>query len=216
MRAKEDETMKVHGMNLVFKMVGGSIAIYVAMAACSASGGPATGFGPPGSSKPSGSSGGTSVTNPVPTASADSTQSGSRLKAMYNVGSDGSKTFVTFHDTQLNADCSFGGASDGSTRCLPSGAQVGGFFSDPQCSQPLGFAATGCVTPVYAVQYETICRISIKIFPVTGTFNGSVYTGNATSCTAYLPVAANPSDSFYNLGPEVSPSSFVQATLQAD
>jgi len=49
--------MKVHGMNLVFKMVGGSIAIYVAMAACSASGGPATGFGPPGSSKPSGSLG---------------------------------------------------------------------------------------------------------------------------------------------------------------
>ena len=212
--------MEVHGMNLVFKMVGGSIAIYVAMAACSASGGTATGFGPPGSSKPSGSSGssgGTSVTNPVPTASADSTQSGSRLKAMYNVGSDGSKTFVTFHDTQLNADCLFGGASDGSTRCLPSGAQVTGeLFSDPQCSQPLGIAATGCVTPVYAVQYETTCSGNQKkIFPVTGTFNGSVYTGNATSCTAYSPAVVS-SYSFYNLGPEVSPSSFVQATLQAD
>ena len=206
-------------MNSALKMIGGSITIYVAMAACSAGGGVATGFGSPGSSKPSGSSGssgGTSVTNPVPTASADSTQSGSRLKAMYNVGSDGSKVFASLHDSQLNVDCSFEGASDGSTRCLPSGAQAGGFFSDPQCSQSLGFAAIGCVTPVYAVQYETICRISIKIFPVTGTFNGSVYTGNATSCTAYLPAAANPSDNFYNLGPEVSPSSFVQATLQAD
>ena len=207
-------------MNSALKMIGGSITIYVAMAACSASGGTATGFGPPGSSKPSGSSGssgGTSVTNPVPTASADSTQSGSRLKAMYNVGSDGSKVFASLHDSQLNVDCSFGGASDGSTRCLPSGAQVGGeFFSDPQCSQALGFVGSqGCVTPVYAVQYETICRISIKIFPVTGTFNGSVYTGNATSCTAYSPAVVS-SYSFYNLGPEVSPSSFVQATLQAD
>jgi hypothetical protein len=57
------------------------------------------------------------LTDPVTEASAAPNQSGSRLKAKYYVGSDGSKTFTGMHDSMLNVDCNFIQASDSTTRC---------------------------------------------------------------------------------------------------
>src|SRR5262245_27196823 len=61
-------------------------------------------------------------------------QSGSRLKARWIVGTDGSRQFLSWHDSQLNADCTFASASDGSLRCLPVGLQESG-FRDAECTQ---------------------------------------------------------------------------------
>ena len=98
------------------KMIGGSIAVYVIMAACSASsgtivppqgddGGQVGGNSSSGGAASDGSGGGALAdgargildawTDPVTTASADTTQSGSRLKLQYYVGSDGSKVRPT-------------------------------------------------------------------------------------------------------------------------
>jgi hypothetical protein len=239
------------------RLVGGSIAVYVIMAACSAASGP-NGFTPSGQAQGHGSSGGTSsggtssgstpedgsggaiddgsgtgsahdgmasgssgildaFTDPVPTASADSTQSGTRLKASYYVGSDGSKTFSTMHDNQLNVDCSFATASDGTIRCLPTGgASVGSYYADSGCSQALAYAYVPCgSTPSYATQYlgsSGRCNGYMShLFPVSGAFSGTVYSGAPSSC-----VATTTPYSVYSIGSELAPSTFVQATVQTD
>src|SRR5258708_29782926 len=82
------------------KVLVGSITVYAAMAACSSASSP-----------------------PVPSALADVNAGGTRLKANYYAGSDGSQQFLsTFHDAQRNEDCAFAIAADGTTRCLPTAA----------------------------------------------------------------------------------------------
>ena len=251
------------------RMVGGSIAVYVIVAACSAASGP-NGSAPGGQAQGDGSSGGGSsgsaaddgasggaiddgsgsgaahdgtasdsanildaLTDPVPKAGADTTQSGTRLKASYYVGSDGSKTFFTMHDSQLNVDCGFVTASDGTTRCMPlaNAVNVGQFFSDSGCSQALAYTSTACSTTThYAIQYLSNsggCGYSYHAYTVSGAFAGTVYNGTPSSCTA-LSSAADASAysrdlatafstySFYAIGSELPPSTFVQATVQTD
>lgn len=131
-------------------LVSGGL-IYVVMAACSASsdgGGPVAGTGQDagqldGATGADGSGDGAggapdamgdaladgskdssildALTDPVPDALADVTTSGSRLKAKWIVGADGSKQFRNWYDSQLGHDCYFNPASDGQTRCLPYG-----------------------------------------------------------------------------------------------
>lgn len=81
------------------QMLGGSILIYVIMAACS------------GAERP-GLLGGTSVSE----AKADGNASGTRLKVKRYAGADGSSLLVSLHDSQLNVDCGFSTAADG---CAP-------------------------------------------------------------------------------------------------
>lgn len=94
-------------------------------------------------------------------------QSGSRLKAKYVMGSDGSKQYTlsaneidaidfppfvggvntrgvqqVWYDSMLMADCVFYTAADGKQRCLPGRAYsptspFGVMFSDNQCTQPI-------------------------------------------------------------------------------
>jgi len=45
--------------------------------------------------------------------------SGSRLKAHYFVGADGSRQFRAWYDSQLDILCDWARATDGKTRCLP-------------------------------------------------------------------------------------------------
>jgi hypothetical protein len=120
------------------KILVGSFTVYGAVVACSAAGGG----------------------QPIASAMADINSGGSRLKANYYAGSDGSQQFLaTFHDTMRNEDCAFSTASDGTIRCLPiaggaSGATVSEYsvyYADAACTQPVVAVSdcTGNTTPTY-------------------------------------------------------------------
>lgn len=77
-----------------------------------------------------------SVMNPVPEAKAET--SGSRLKAQYLVGEDGSRQFSNWLDTQLQTSCTFQKDAAGTMRCFPSStAPHLGWFMDAECTQPV-------------------------------------------------------------------------------
>lgn len=109
------------------RLVGGSVVVYVAMAACGAVddvaklGGhdAATGDGHSSSGDTSGGLDASewidaiadavadAVVNPVADASADPNTSGSRLKAEYLVGADGSKQFLQWWDSGRSEVCDY-------------------------------------------------------------------------------------------------------------
>ena len=223
------------------KLLGGSSVVYTIVAACAASvpvnaspsdGGNEDESTAGGSSGGSGSgsrtdgSGGPSIidafTDPVPSASADVNQSGTRLKAKYYAGADGSKAFQGWHDSQLNLDCGFTTAADGVARCLPSGAGTGGLWVDATCTQPLAQMAKGCAATYAIVVAPPTCGVPgpVHVHTLGAIFNGTsaYYTGTGT-CTAY-PAAAlttlGMTNDLYSVGAEMPASSFLQATLQTD
>jgi hypothetical protein len=83
---------------------------------------------------------GGALPSPVSVALADT--SGTRLKASYTVGSDGSKLFDAdaVYDSQLGVDCSFSIAADGQTRCPG--------IQDANLQKPIVFSDAACTTPV--------------------------------------------------------------------
>jgi hypothetical protein len=192
-----------------FYILGGSLLVYVVMAAC----GPALQRTP---QSPPGSDLGFAwdLLNPTAPAHADS-QSGSRLKIRYYAGSDGSKQFVTWLDSQLNQLCSFQTAADGVVRCLPSDAVGGGrFYADDACTVHLG-AAGNCDTLRYAAiaDSQSGCAApGMHIYPIGKPYTGQVYNG-ASGCTPFTTTSGT---LFFNLGAEVAPTTFVSATLQTE
>ena len=125
----------------IVRLVVGSVAVYVIVAACSANEGntpsavkngtAATG-GTTNANGGTNSNGGsllTAITNPIPDAAAQAATSGTRLKASYYVGADGSKEFIGLYDSQLGVNCSFYSASDGTSRCMPWETELLGLFS---------------------------------------------------------------------------------------
>ena len=227
------------------KLLFGSVVVYGAIAAC-ASGGTMSPFdttsGSGSSSGDNGSDGSGSsgastgddsgggglldaLTNPVPAANADTTQSGSRLKAKYYAGSDGSKQFAGWHDSMLNVDCGFSPASDGTTRCVPSGATTQLFFSDSGCAQALAYIpATGCNSPPYALvtvpasATPGCASYFERVLQVVGAYSGAIYTGTPANCSEQPDGGAiwRATYAFYTVGSEVAPSTFVAATVQTD
>ncbi|NUP11492.1 MAG: hypothetical protein HOW73_36060 [Polyangiaceae bacterium] len=89
-----------------------------------------------------------STGNGQPQNQGDGFVSGSRLRARFIGGADGSKQFLGFHDDERDEDCSFSTASDGKLRCVPpsSGASL---FVDAQCNQPVVLVTVGCDPPKY-------------------------------------------------------------------
>jgi hypothetical protein len=115
--------------------------------------------------------------DPVPNAIADS---GSRLKARFLKGDDGTKDYQLINvmavngvdnhiyaegrylDSMRNEDCAFSTAADGAMRCLPIGAFEAGTlstFKDSSCTQPIvGFTTPppGCpfTPPAYVTTWD--------------------------------------------------------------
>ena len=73
-------------------------------------------------------------------------ESGTRLRARIQSGTDGSQRFVGWHDSTLGIDCAELPSMDGKKRCLPAGAQyTKGYYLDTACSQPVAlFSGTAC------------------------------------------------------------------------
>lgn len=228
-------------VNEAARLLGGSIAIYVVMAACSAASGPQGSTSNDGGV--SGSSGGMqgdgsgsildALTDPTPEANADPTQSGTRLKVQYYAAADGSKQTAGMFDSQLNVQCYFGKASDGKIRCLPIPsssavtATTGGFYADANCSQALGVTIGACAqTPtvinVTATDNST-CTTTSTNYQAGAQFTGPLYQLSSSTCTAvsaaYQSTLVSEGWKFYALGAQIQPpdpSQYVEATLQTE
>lgn len=87
----------------------------------------------------------------VPVAEARAAENGSRLKARWYVGADGSRQFISWQDTELNAECTFTAGTDGILRCTPPiTAYENLFFSNAGCTERLVFEP-GCAPKSTAI-----------------------------------------------------------------
>lgn len=220
---------------------GGSVLVYALVAACAgadldgkrdASSGGADGSGPNGmgpngmgpngsgaTGNSPGSTGGSSIMNPVPDALAFP-ESGSRLKVQTISGSDGSANVIAggFYDSELEETCYPGRAADGVTRCLPMGGATA-FFSDPSCSDRIAYAAKGCTVQKFFRWTTTgaVCGTSdAHLSKVGGLVSPTeLYSGTPETCTAVTPAVLDiylETYDFYEVGPELPASTFVEIT----
>lgn len=229
------------------KLVSGSVAIYVVMAACSSASSPppaplsaapvgvigvtdagevatndANGAPPSPDGALSGEASSDSaglldaITNPVPPASADPYQSGTRLKANYLSGPDGSRQFVGWHDSLTGVDCEYGTASDGMMRCLPTGGQLAG-YADAACTQAVASVPKGCAAPAFAKQPTppvngcgpTTLHL-YTVSPAAIAMGPSAYAKIGAACSAIFGGTANAD---YYPAVETPPAAYAQATL---
>src|SRR5262245_6603817 len=97
------------------KFLVGSIAVYLAVAACNVVVPVINGLD--GGDENSDGAGISSDAIGMPDARAD--ESGSRIKARYYAGEDGSRAAAGLWDSQLQVTCFYVTANDGTLRCLP-------------------------------------------------------------------------------------------------
>lgn len=159
------------------------------------------------------------LTDPVPEASAGPIQSGTRLKAKYYAGSDGSRSpLLTWYDSQRAEDCNWMVATDGVNRCLPTSYAMvvsgSSFYADASCTLVVASVTTTCSAsiPKYVMETGTAGCNGYRMFQIGAQFTGpSVYLKSGTTCMA---VAVTVGTAYYGFGPEVPASSFVSATIQ--
>lgn len=160
------------------------------------------------------------MTDPIRDASAEPATDGTRLKAIYQVGSDGSRQqLLSWWDSDRDEECSYITFSDGSARCVPSvTAFATTFFSDSGCSAPLFYTATGqcqATAAKYAILFATTgCNAGSYsgIYSLKVVAPGRVFTGTPAACTD-AGAATLAAYTFYT-GRELSLSSFVTATKE--
>jgi hypothetical protein len=204
-------------------LFGGAL-VYVAVAACTGGNAGRTsgaGAGSPNGSAGSGKDSGLldAIANPVPTANADPTN-GSRLKAQYMVGDDGSKEYLpgVFYDSMRQEVCSFALAGDSKQRCLPAGGGATA-FADASCTMPIIAVATGCAMPTYALVVDSgtcgqavggthVHTVGAAASPMT------LYLQSGGQC--FQAGTATAGFNYYALGAEVPAASFVAATTKHD
>lgn len=232
--------------------LGGSVTVYLAMAACSGGAKHSPGSGSPGptasqgganaqngggtsiagTSTPSGSgngqvdTGGTMMAiiddmlDPVEEADAAPATSGTRLRARYYAGEDGSRQFMGWRDTTRNEDCSFLKSEDGQLRCLPT-ATYASYYSDAGCSQPLlavakatpNCGAVAFAAPAYALDVGTAQCGTMRIWKVgAAVAPGMIYVGSPASCTGTAPLDVY---AYYSTT-HITPTEFVAATEQVE
>ena len=238
-------------MRDAFKVLSGSVVVYLVMAACASErdrsedgdsagekpsggafmvgggptngggdgptrGGATTAGGRGGSSEPTDSGLMDRMIDPIPDAAADPTN-GSRLKARYYVGADGSREPVAaygWYDSERRENCGFTKASDGLIRCVPMiGAYAyGTYYVDAACTVELAVAAGSCgaEVPRYANVAASATCTTFRVHQLGPAFTGTaLYLKSGTMCIATTVSAGI---SYYQLGAEVPPASFVQAT----
>lgn len=210
-------------------MLASTLALYTLVAACSVSAGTATNGG----SGPGAEDLADAIANPVSDAKAAPITSGTRLKAVYVLGADGSKQVDpnVFWDSQRNEQCTFQTVASGEMYCLPA-AQRGTFnelvkdytiFSDSSCTAPLAGiytrekdACTQQPTAKYLVKVvNEACKsgLILGIYTPTATrvrnpvYRKSIYNAAVCESTSY-----GTADEVYMVGAEVPLSAFVKGT----
>jgi hypothetical protein len=155
----------------------------------------------------------------VPDAQADD-QSGTRLKANFYVGADGSRQFAYFTDTARNNEqCTFAVAADNALRCMPlPEASAAIYFADVNCTQPLAYPLQACMPTPYVYVTDSACAptTGYHIFATTQTrypVDTDVWVGSgggSNACIRYTP----PPYFLYTTGPEIPSASFEQGSVQ--
>lgn len=207
----------------ILSSLAGSAVIYVAMAACSSSGSGGAGGGRDGGDFSD------VLTDPVAEASADPV-SGSRLKAYYHVGEDGSKAYDNGHwwDSTRGEDCYFQPASDGKLHCLPTTpttTAVVFYYIDDKCTQAVIEATNGCGFK-YVVDYSLPApgcgtQGGAKILSVNGPVMLDIstkffaYSKQSNVCAPTL-LNVNPSSTYLAVGQEIPPTAFVSGSIAHD
>jgi hypothetical protein len=195
------------------KLVGGSAVVYAVAAGVPTS--------TPGDATCNGNASTASVFGPEALAADDDTQqSGARLKATYLEADDGSRQFLGWRDTLREVDCSFAVAADGTWRCLPSGADAGRFFADASCTQRLATVPRGCTQPpAFAILRDVpacVWQQSRQVFSLGPPHAAPLAYWSAGGACVPASTADLVLYDLYVVGDEVTPSSFVSATPQAE
>jgi hypothetical protein len=171
---------------------------------------------PPGGGQGGTAQTGTGGSGSTTTQTTVSAISGSRLKAYWATAADGSQQFMfLWRDTQLNIDCSFGMASDGQYRCLPT-AMLAPYFSDSSCTVRVGYDL--CATTnhpgyisVSAAAASSCSAASTPTLYVRGAqYSGNVYSGTPSACSDITNILT--AFSFYALGSAVDVTTFQSAS----
>jgi hypothetical protein len=195
----------------IYKMLAGGCVVYVALAACNA----AEHGGKPSGSTGSKGEGGGGLVDPVPSAKADPVN-GSRLKAKYRTGDDGSKEYLSgiWYDSERQEDCVFETGADGKQRCMPPSQTTPTIFADAACKQPIAVGASEC-PPKYAVMAEqqTCGSALLHIYSIGMPMTpAKVYVSVGGTCFDAGP--PDPGATYYQVGAEVPASSFVASAVQ--
>ncbi len=201
------------------RLVLGSIFVYLMVGtlhACSSPGGMSTATGGTGGTADAGIL--DALTDPVSEANADSV-SGSRLKAYYVNGEDGSKASMVdrWYDSERFEDCSFRTMYDGSLRCIPvDKITEANVYADAGCTKPVLKYKGGCLPTKYttATTYD-YCSGTPKqrIYPTMEQVSVQVYFMAPNGCTV---AGVAPGVDYFATGPEILPSSFVAGTMGHD
>ncbi len=149
-------------------------------------------------------------------------KSGSRLRQVERVHSDGSDELLHLYDTELSVPCTFGLADDGTTRCLPeadgapfAAGQV--YYKDSECSaamriarldDPLGPDAPDYVRQTYTTPdgCEARTRFAVLANQYIPPVDGSFYDGD---CVPVTP-GSNP---YFDISADLPPEDLVEGTL---
>jgi hypothetical protein len=153
------------------------------------------------------------ITDPVPDAMADPNQSGTRLRARYLAGDDGSRQFVGWHDAQRNEPCTYKTAADGVMRCTPDGPAFTMYYGDAGCTARLFnvSAAAVCTQPRYGLSYQGCSATVYSLAPIAAPA-APYYVNSAGACvTMTAPGGYN-----WYAGTEVSAATFVRGTEQIE
>lgn len=182
-------------MNDVIRILGGSVAVYMVVAACSGSGSDSS-------------------------ASADDNANGTRLKVQHYVGADGSSFTAGRYDSMLGTPCGYGTASDGSVRCLPTATNgsfepaIGGveLYADSACTVMVVFPSTSCASVPKFTSVGLSCGVEVYEPTVQ---SGSLFTRGTGGCVE-APSSATMGKTPYVQGAALPPSTFVAGTLTTD
>lgn len=161
----------------------------------------------------------TNQSSPVPNAKADPTASGSRLRAKRLQGSDGSKQFVGWFDSERGEDCSVNRTTDGQLRCTPAYKLVtDNLYEDASCTQRITVAEDSAECPDshrYVVRREPDCSGSqVEYFEVGEKLATKLVYGKLT--TACIEYKVSETGNAYRVGAPIPSESFVELTETVD
>lgn len=144
---------------------------------------------------------------------------GSRLKAKWIKGEDGSEIAAGFFDTKLNTDCAFDEGEDGKPRCLPTPSAAHywpnfpGFtipiylYLDSTCTQRAA-ASSLCAPPLKFARFSDTCGSRTRVAPLTETTTTQVYYKSVSGTCAGSINAAQSQIRVYAFGQALAVSEF--------
>lgn len=161
---------------------------------------------------------GSSSQGPTGPAGKDAQSSGSRIKATYFVGADGSRQFKAMHDTLLDRDVYPAKLTDGKLHWLAQVARANcsSYFSNAGCTNRI--CAGSCVGTEGAWSDATQCNGETPTTHVVTlgaklSDNATIYAGTAGSCAA---TTTGTDGYYYSMGPEISPTAYVEVAVISD